>query len=115
VDDQRRASDASNVGRPSQLSSKSRCTKASAVHGRLLALTGWDAGARGRAFIACEGQSPALAAAVGSDRKGKVSALISAIAIPAALVAPLVAVALYVAGGVIWFAPDRRSRMPWHP
>jgi hypothetical protein len=61
---------------------------------------------------ACEGQSPALAAAVGSDRKGKVSALISAIAIPAALVAPLVAIALYAAVAIIWFVPDRRSRMP---
>jgi hypothetical protein len=62
--------------------------------------------------VACEGQSPALAAAVWSDRKGKVSALISAIAIPAALVAPLVAVALYAAVAIIWFVPDRRSRMP---
>ena len=66
-------------------------------------------------FIACEGQSPALAAAVGSDRKGKVSALISVMTIPAALVAPLVAVALSVAVVIIWFVPDRRSRMPWHP
>ena len=69
-------------------------------------------GARGRAFIACERQSRTLAAAVGSDRKSKVSALISAIAIPAALVAPLVAVALYVAVAIIWFVPDRRPRMP---
>jgi uncharacterized membrane protein len=61
-----------------------------------------------RALIACEGQSPALAAAVGSDRKGKVSPLIYAAALVVAFVVPLVAFALYVLVAVIWFVPDRR-------
>jgi uncharacterized membrane protein len=61
-----------------------------------------------RALIACDGQSPALAVAVGSDRKGKLSPLIYAIAFFAAFIAPAVAVALYVLVAVIWFVPDRR-------
>ena len=61
-----------------------------------------------RALIACEGQSPALATAVGSDRKGKVSPLLYAIAFLTAFVIPPVAVALYVTVAVIWFVPDRR-------
>jgi len=61
-----------------------------------------------RALIACDGQSPALAAAVGNDRKGKVSPLIYAIAFAAAFIVPPVAVALYVLVAVIWFVPDRR-------
>jgi uncharacterized membrane protein len=61
-----------------------------------------------RALIACEGQPPALAAAVGSDRKGKASPLIYAIAFVVAFVVPAVAVALYVLVAVIWFVPDRR-------
>jgi uncharacterized membrane protein len=61
-----------------------------------------------RALIACDGQSPALASAVGSDRKGKVSPLIYAVAFVVAFVAPLVSFALYVLVAVIWFVPDRR-------
>ena len=61
-----------------------------------------------RALIASEGQSPALAAAVGSDRKGIVSPIIYVIAVVAAPAVPLVAVALYAAVSVIWIVPDRR-------
>ncbi len=61
-----------------------------------------------RVLIACEGQAPTLAAAIGSDRKGKASPLVYAVAIPIALVAPWLAVALYVAVALAWFIPDRR-------
>ncbi len=61
-----------------------------------------------RALIACEGQSPELASAVGNDRKGKVSPLIYAVALVAAFAIPLVSFALYVVVAVIWFVPDRR-------
>jgi uncharacterized membrane protein len=61
-----------------------------------------------RALIAAEGQSPAIAAAVGSDRKGKVSPLLYVIAFVVAFTVPAIAVALYVAVAVIWFVPDRR-------
>jgi uncharacterized membrane protein len=61
-----------------------------------------------RALIACHGQSNTLATAIGDDRKGKLSPLIYAVAVPIALVAPLAAFALYVAVAAIWFVPDRR-------
>ena len=61
-----------------------------------------------RALIASQGQSPALAAAVGSDRKGIVSPIIYVVAVVAAPAVPLVAVALYAAVSVIWIVPDRR-------
>jgi uncharacterized membrane protein len=61
-----------------------------------------------RALIATPGQVPAIAAAVGSDRKGKLSPLIYVVATPLALVAPVAAVALYVLVLVIWLVPDRR-------
>ncbi len=61
-----------------------------------------------RALIGARGQSQALAAAVGRDPKGIVSALIYALAIPVALVAPYVAFALFVLVAAIWFVPDRR-------
>jgi uncharacterized membrane protein len=61
-----------------------------------------------RALIAARDQHEGLAAAVGRDRKGIVSALIYAAAIPVALVAPYVAFALYVAVAAIWVVPDPR-------
>ena len=60
------------------------------------------------AIIACNGQSSTLAAAVGSDLKGKLSLLIYAAAIPLAFVRPWIAISLYVAIALMWFAPDRR-------
>ncbi len=59
-------------------------------------------------LIAARGQSPALAAAIGSDRKGMISPALYAIAIPVALVAPVVALALYVVVVAIWIVPDLR-------
>jgi uncharacterized membrane protein len=61
-----------------------------------------------RALIAARGQPATLAAAIGSDRKGKLSPVIYAAAIPIALVAPWVAFGMYVAVAVIWIVPDRR-------
>jgi uncharacterized membrane protein len=61
-----------------------------------------------RALIACPGQTPALGVAVGRDVKGKISPLLFAIAVPIALVAPALALALYAVVVVIWIVPDRR-------
>jgi TMEM175 potassium channel family protein len=61
-----------------------------------------------RALITARDQHEGLAAAVGSDRKGIVSALIYAVAIPVALVAPYVAFAMFVAVAAIWVVPDPR-------
>ncbi|MEO6528932.1 MAG: TMEM175 family protein [Gemmatimonadaceae bacterium] len=61
-----------------------------------------------RTILAREGARSLLAAAVGSDAKGKVSPLLYAIAIPSALWQPWIAGALYVAVALLWLAPDRR-------
>ncbi len=61
-----------------------------------------------RTIIAAEGADSVLAAAVGRDPKGKLSILLYAIAIPAALLQPWVAGALYAGVAVLWLVPDRR-------
>ena len=59
-------------------------------------------------IIASQGADSVLKKAVGSDWKGKVSPLVYAIAIPVALWAPSVSLALYIAVALIWLVPDRR-------
>jgi uncharacterized membrane protein len=61
-----------------------------------------------RALIAREGSNSMLAQAVGRDRKGKISPLLYAIAIPIALVAPWVSFAIYILVALVWFVPDLR-------
>jgi TMEM175 potassium channel family protein len=61
-----------------------------------------------RALIGARDQHEGLAAAVGSDRKGIISALIYAVAIPVALVGPYLAFAMFVAVAAIWVVPDPR-------
>lgn len=79
-----------------------------AVYGALLSLAGAAYYSLVRALIRAPGQAQALAAAVGRDFKGKVSTVLFLIAIPIALVAPVVALAIYVAVVVLWIIPDRR-------
>jgi uncharacterized membrane protein len=54
------------------------------------------------------GKDSLLAKAVGQDRKGKVSPLMYAIAIPVAFWSQWLAGALYVAVAVMWLIPDKR-------
>jgi uncharacterized membrane protein len=61
-----------------------------------------------RAIIARNGRSSALAVALGSDVKGKLSLSLYASAIPLALVQPWISIALYVVVALIWLVPDRR-------
>jgi uncharacterized membrane protein len=61
-----------------------------------------------RTIIVTEGRDSVLAAAVGRDQKGKLTLVLYAIAIPAALVWPWVAGALYAGVAVLWLVPDRR-------
>jgi uncharacterized membrane protein len=60
------------------------------------------------AIIACNGPSSKLATAIGNDRKGKLSFVCYAAAIPLAFVRPWIAILLYVAVALLWFVPDRR-------
>jgi uncharacterized membrane protein len=60
-------------------------------------------------IIAASGHEESLLAkAVGNDRKGKVSPLLYAVAIPLAFWNQWLADALYVAVAVMWLIPDRR-------
>jgi TMEM175 potassium channel family protein len=61
-----------------------------------------------RALIAHHGPGSKLAAAVGADRKGKLSLAIYALAIPLAFAAPWSACALYAVVAIMWLIPDRR-------
>jgi uncharacterized membrane protein len=61
-----------------------------------------------RALIAAPGQPESLAAAIGSDTKGKLSVVVYLVGIPLALVLPLLSLAMYVGLAAVWFVPDRR-------
>jgi len=60
------------------------------------------------AIIADQGPASKLAAAVGKDLKGKLSAILLAVAIPLAFVREWAADAIYVTIALMWFVPDRR-------
>jgi len=59
-------------------------------------------------IIAKEGRGSLLARAVGSDWKGKLSAVIYFAAIPLAFVSPWIAAGLYVFSALLWLIPDPR-------
>jgi len=59
-------------------------------------------------IIADQGAGSPLAAAVGSDVKGKLSALLYATGIAAAFVRPWISDVLYVVVALMWLVPDRR-------
>jgi uncharacterized membrane protein len=61
-----------------------------------------------RALVALHGEDSVLAAAIGRDFKGKVSAAIYLVAIPLSFLSTLLACALYVLVAVVWLIPDRR-------
>jgi uncharacterized membrane protein len=59
------------------------------------------------ALLASQGNE-LLAAALGSDFKGKISIALNAVAIPLAFVRGWLALALYIVVALIWLVPDRR-------
>ena len=59
-------------------------------------------------IIAHQGPNSRLAAAVGKDLKGKLSALLYAIAIPMAFVQQMISGAIYIIVALMWLIPDRR-------
>ena len=67
-----------------------------------------------RALICLHGPSSTLAVLIGRDKKGIISVVLYAIAIPLAFVWQWIAAALYAAVALIWLAPDRRieGRVP---
>ncbi|HEY9014237.1 MAG TPA: TMEM175 family protein [Gemmatimonadales bacterium] len=79
-----------------------------AAYGVILLLAGIAYLLLQHAILRQEGPDSMLAEALGRDRKGKISLLIYAIAIPVAFLRPWVAGALYVSAALIWLVPDRR-------
>jgi uncharacterized membrane protein len=58
--------------------------------------------------IAREGRASLLAAAIGSDWKGKLSLVLYFAAIPLAFVSPWIANAIFASVALLWLIPDRR-------
>jgi TMEM175 potassium channel family protein len=79
-----------------------------AAYGVILLLAGIAYLLLQQAILRQEGPASTLAVAVGRDRKGKLSLLLYALAIPVAFVRPWIAATLYVAGAMMWLVPDRR-------
>ncbi len=61
-----------------------------------------------RSIVTADGPHSVLAEATGSDRKGRLSPVLYALAIPLAFVSPWIAGGLYLAVALMWLAPDRR-------
>jgi uncharacterized membrane protein len=79
-----------------------------AAYGLLLFLCGVAYTLLQAAIIAHQGPQSRLAAAVGRDLKGKLSATAYAVAIPCAFASRWIALAIYVAVSLMWLVPDRR-------
>ncbi len=65
-------------------------------------------------LIRHHGQDSTLALAVGRDRKGLLSVVFYAIAIPLAFAHPRIACSLYILVAVMWLIPDRRIEKHLH-
>jgi len=79
-----------------------------AVYGAVMLLSGVAYTILQAAIVAAHGPESTLAAAVGSDMKGKVSLGLYALAIPLAFVNQWISDGIYVAVALLWFVPDRR-------
>ena len=79
-----------------------------ALYGAVLLLSGVAYLILQTAIIALQGPQSKLAAAVGRDKKGKISAVLYAVAIPLALVHPWSAAGIYLFVTLMWLVPDRR-------
>jgi uncharacterized membrane protein len=79
-----------------------------ALYGVVLLLAGVAYTILQRAIVGEHGKTSTLAQAIGNDRKGKLSVLFYAIAIPLAFVHPWIACTLYVLVALMWLIPDQR-------
>ena len=79
-----------------------------ALYGVVLLMAGFAYTILVRVLIRHHGHESALARAIGSDLKGKVSLAAYLAAIPLAFVHQLIAMSLYLAVAIMWLVPDRR-------
>jgi len=61
-----------------------------------------------RTIIRSQGSHSVLAAAVGGDRKGKTSAILYVLSVPAAFISTAISGACFAAVALIWLLPDKR-------
>ncbi len=78
------------------------------VYGMVLLLSAIAYFVLTRALLAVHPRDSPLAVAIGSDRKGRLSAIAYLVAVGLAFVAPWASIAIYVAVAVVWLVPDRR-------
>jgi uncharacterized membrane protein len=79
-----------------------------ASYGMVLVLCGVGYVLLERTLIACNGPESRLARAVGNVLKERISLSLYLLAIPLSFVHVWIAITLYVAVAITWFAPDRR-------
>jgi uncharacterized membrane protein len=79
-----------------------------AVYGMVLMMSGIAYWILVRTIIAGEGEDSLVRKAVGNDRKGILSVVMYALAIPCGFFAHWVAHSIYVLVALIWLVPDRR-------
>jgi len=79
-----------------------------AAYGAVALAAGFGYAILARALIRANGPDSAVAAAIGSDRKGYASLALYAAGVGLAFVSPWIAYGCYVAVAVTWFIPDRR-------
>ena len=83
-------------------------TVPTAVYGTVLLLAAIAYYILQSVIIAGQGCDSKLAAAIGRDFKGKLSPVLYAIAVAAALFRPWISCGLYVFVALLWLVPDRR-------
>jgi uncharacterized membrane protein len=79
-----------------------------AAYGAVLLLTAIAYTVLTRALVAVHGNDSALARALGSDSKGKLSLVLYATAIPLAFLSRTASCAIYAFVAILWLVPDRR-------
>jgi uncharacterized membrane protein len=78
------------------------------VYGLVLLLSAFAYSLLTRALLALHPPDSALGVAIGSDLKGRLSAIAYVVGVGLAFFVPLAAIAVYVAVAVVWLVPDRR-------
>ena len=85
-------------------------TLPTAAYGVVLAMAAVGYTLLQAAIVARNGRSSALALAVGSDVKGKLSLAIYVVSVPLAFVNPWISISLYVVVAAMWLGPTGASR-----
>ena len=79
-----------------------------ALYGSVLMLSGIAYWILVRTIIAGEGEGSLVQKAIGKDRKGVISVVLYAVAIPCCFFAHWIANSIYILVALIWLVPDRR-------